>query len=202
MASIGISLQNVLYAFTEQLGYVYNKYKQPFDIEKNPLTEWDLVKHFNFKDKQELNHFLYTEASLEIFGHGDQLYDNLMNQFNMFLIDMKDDEEHEIEIVSREYNKSIPASLFFLSKLGCTCDRIRFVKEYEDKWDGLDVLITANPIALEAKPKGKISIKVNTAYNKDVKADFEIDSIVDFIKDKDLRDKILNTKITTYENID
>ena len=125
-----------------------------------------------------------------------------MNQFNMFLIDMKDDEEHEVEIVSREYNKSIPATLFFLSKLVCTCDKLRFVKNYEDKWEGLDVLITANPTALENKPSGKISIKVNTTYNKNVKADFEIDSILDFIKDKNLRDKILNTKITTYENID
>lgn len=199
---IGISLHQVLYDFISQFDYVYNKYKEPFDIEKNPLTEWDLVKHFNFKDKQELNRFLYTEASLEIFGHGDQLYDNLINQFNMFLVDIKDDEEHQIEIVSREYNRSIPATLFFLSKLGCMADRIRFVKEYEDKWEGLDILITSNPMALNNKPKNKISVKVNTTYNKDVKADFEIDSILDFIKDKDLRDRILNTKITTYENID
>ena len=30
---------------------------------------------------------------------------------------------------------------------------------------------------------------------------FEIDSILDFIKNEDLRSKILNTKITTYEEI-
>jgi hypothetical protein len=32
------------------------------------------------------------------------------------------------------------------------------------KWDG--ILITANPKALESKPEGKISIKVNASYNK------------------------------------
>ena len=78
---------------------------------------------------------------------------------------------------------------------------MRFVQNHIDKWDGLDVLITANPQALEAKPPGKISIKVRASYNQDVSADYEIDSILDFIKDSDLRDKILNTKITTYEEI-
>jgi hypothetical protein len=34
------------------------------------------------------------------------------------------------------------------------------------KWDGIDVLITANPKALESKPEGKISIKVNASYKK------------------------------------
>ena len=70
-----------------------------------------------------------------------------------------------------------------------------------DKWNGLDVLITANPKALENKPAGKISVKVNASYNKDVKADFEIDSLIDFMKDEELREKILNTITTTYEEI-
>lgn len=200
---IGITLNEVLRAYMEQFHYVYEKYKETFDIENNPLTEFDFVKHFNFKDKEELYHFLYSgEASLEIHGHADQLYDNLMNHFNLFLADIKDEEEHEIEIVSREYNKSIPATYFFLSKLACVADKVRFVKNFEDKWDGLDVLITANPIALENKPKGKISIKIKSSYNTNVKADFELDSILEFFKDETLRNRILNTKITTYENID
>jgi hypothetical protein len=127
--------------------------------------------------------------------------DGLMNHFNTFLMDIKDEEEHEIEIVSREIDKSIPATYFFLSKTSCRIDKVRFVSDYASKWDGLDVLITANPQTLEAKPSGKISVKVNTTYNKDVVADFEIDSILEFIKNEDLRTKILNTKITTYEEI-
>ena len=124
-----------------------------------------------------------------------------MNRFNTFLMDIKDDEEHEIELVSREIDKSIPSTYFFLSKTSCRADKIRFVQNYAQKWDGLDVLITANPQALEAKPSGKISVKVKTQYNKDVAADYEIDSILDFIKDESLREKILNSKITSYEEI-
>ena len=60
---------------------------------------------------------------------------------------------------------------------------------------------STNPETLKAKPAGKISIKVNTTYNQDAPADYTIDSILEFIKDEDFRDKILNTKITTYEEI-
>ena len=110
--------------------------------------------------------------------------------------------EHEIELVSREVNKAIPSTLFFLSKTGCRATNIRFVKNYENEWDGVEVLITANPKALESKPSGKISVKVKTNYNTDVKADYEIDSILDFMKDSELRNKILaKTITTTYEEI-
>jgi hypothetical protein len=70
--------------------------------------------------------FLYTEASLEIFGHADQLSDGLINHFNIFLGEIKD-EEHQIE-VSREVEKQ--STFFFLSKTGCKIENIRFVTDY------------------------------------------------------------------------
>ena len=148
-----------------------------------------------------LNSFLYSEASLEVFGHAGLMSDGLMNHFNNFLMDMKDDGEHEIELVSREVNRSIPSTFFFLSKVGAKTPNVRFVSNYADKWNGIDVLITACPDALNAKPNGKISVKVKAPYNKDVQADYEIDSILDFIRDEELRNKILSTKITSYEEI-
>lgn len=205
---IGITLNEVLRNHIEQLIYTYNKYvfvktddKQEFDLNVEDVTSYDLLKFFEFDDINKLNSFLYKEAPLEIFGHADQMSDGLFNHLNTFLMDIKDDGEHEIELVSREIDKSIPSTYFFLSKLGCKIDRIRFVQNYPQKWDGLDVLITANPQTLESKPTGKISIKVKTPYNTDVKADYEIESILDFIKDEEFRDKILNTKITTFEEI-
>jgi hypothetical protein len=199
---IGISINEVLRDFLGQLTYTYEKYIGPTEIEEGDVTEFDLMKYFKFGSVDEMNKFLYDEAALEIFGHADQLHDNIMNQFNMFLMDIKDDEEHDIEIVSREAVKSIPSTLFFLSKLSCRATNFRFVMDYDEYWDGVDVLITANPKALESKPEGKISIKIKTSYNEDVKSDFELDSIIEFMKDETLREKILNTKITTYEEID
>jgi hypothetical protein len=62
-------------------------------------------------------------------------------------------------------------------------------------------LVTANPYALEAKPNGKISVKVRTPYNTDSPADYEIDTLLDFINDSELRTRILTTITTTYEEL-
>ena len=198
---IGITLNEVLRDFIGQFSYTYDKYITETGIKEDEVTSFDLINHFPFESVDELNKFLYSESALEIFGHADQLHENIMSLFNAFLMEMEDDEEHEIILISREAIKSIPATLFFLSKLGCRAKNYKWVSQYEDKWDGIDVLVTANPKALESKPIGKISIKVNASYNKDVKADFEIANIMEFMNDS-IREKILNTKITNYEEID
>ena len=199
---IGIALNEVLRDYLSQLLYTYDKYVQKTELEAKDITSLNLLEFLKFDSLDKLNSFIYLEAPLEIFGHADQKEDGLMNNFNQFLADMEFEGEHKIELVSREVNKAIPSTLFFLSKTGCRAENIRFVKQYEDKWDGLDVLITANPEALESKPKDKISVKINAPYNKDVKADYELDSILEFFKDENLRKKILaKTITTTYEEI-
>jgi 5'(3')-deoxyribonucleotidase len=153
MAKIGISINEVLRDFISQFIYTYNKYINETNIKTEEVTDFNLAKVFNFSSIDEFNKFLYFEAPLEIFGHADQLHDNLINHFNNFLMDLKDDGEHEIEVVSKEVGKSIPATFFFLSKTGCKIDRLRFVKKSEKEWDGLDILITADPEALKNKPE-------------------------------------------------
>jgi 5'(3')-deoxyribonucleotidase len=201
MALIGISINEVLRDTLSQMDYTYSKYisGKESTITKEEITSFNLEDHFAFESKKDLNRFLYDEASLEIFGHADQMIENLMTKFNMFLVGIEEEEEHTIELVSREFLKSIPSTLFFLSKLGCRASNIRFVKQYEEEWGDVDVLITANPVALKNKPSNKISVKINAPYNSDCQGDFELDSILDFIKDEALRNKILNTKITTQE---
>ena len=201
MAKIGITINEVLRSFIEQLTYTYNKYIEEIDICEDDVKDFDLIKYFKFDNVDKLNQFMYLEAPLEIFGHADQKSDGLMVSFNQFLMDIQDDEEHEILLISREIDKSIPATNFFLSKTGCRATDIKYVKKYSEKWDNVDFLITANPDALLAKPNGKVSIKVKSYYNTNIPADFEIDSILDFIKDEDLREKILKSKTITYEEI-
>lgn len=198
---IGISINEVLRNFLGQFAYTYEKYIGDIAITEEDVTNFNLIEFFKFDNVNRLNSFLYSEASLEVFGHAGLMSDGLMNHFNNFLMDIKDEGEHEIELVSREINRSIPSTFFFLSKVGAKTPNVRFVTNYADKWDGVDVLITACPDALNVKPNGKISVKVKAPYNKDVQADYEIDSILDFIKDEELRNKILSTKITTYEEI-
>jgi len=199
LARIGITLNEVLRDFIGQLAYTYEKYIGSVDLTEDQITNFDLIEYFKFDTIDKMNKFIYDEAALEIFGHADQLHDNIMNSFNNLIMDIEDEEEHEIEIVSREIIKSVPATFFFLSKLSCKIKNIRFVKNYEDYWDGIDVLITANPKALESKPENKVSVKINTSYNDSNSSDFTLDSILEFIKDEELRDNILNKQITIYE---
>jgi len=190
---IGITLNEVMRDFIGQFAYTYSKYKKKdIDLKAKPITNWDLLKYFDFNSMDELNHFLHTEASLEVFGHADQLHENVVTKFNSFVINIMDGEEHEVILISREGGRSIPATLFFLSKLGFSGNNIQFVTDYKKKWDDVDVLITANPTALAAKPDGKISIKIKTTYNKDVKADYEFDSIIPLFDDEEILEKILN----------
>lgn len=173
---IGITLNEVVRAYLEQFHYTYQKYHGDVDFEIDSVKSFDLLKYYDkFADKAELNHFLYKHCSLEVFGHADQTDSGIFVKLNNLIMDIEDEGEHEIYIVSREYNASIPSTLFFLSKMLCKARNIKFVQEYEQEWDGMDVLVTANPITLAAKPEGKIALKINTPYNQDVQGDFNFD---------------------------
>lgn len=200
--NINISLNEVLRDFIGQLIYTYDKYINKIDLSTKDITDFNLLTHFYFENIDKLNSFMYVESPLEIFGHADQLEKGLINKLNIFLGDIEFEGDHTVTLVSREVSKSIPATLFFLSKTGCEANKLQFINKYEDEWSGADILITANPIALKNKPEDKISVKVNAPYNTEVKADYEIDTISQFFNDKDLREKILQKIIiTNYEEI-
>lgn len=198
---IGVSINEVLRDQIGQFIYTYEKYIQKTDIKESDVTSINFSDFFEFESIDEYNKFLYLEAPLEIFGHADLISDGVMAHFNNFLMDIKDDEEHEIILTSKEINKSIPATFFFLSKTGCRIEKINFVQNSINEWDNVDILITANPEALKNKPEGKISVKVKAPYNSDISSDYQMESILEFIKDENFRNKVLNTKITTYEEI-
>lgn len=204
MSKIAIDLNEVLRDFVGQIEYTYNKYKigEEVDIEKNPITEFDLLKYFPMSGGiDELNKFMYEEAALEIFGHADELYDNLINRLNMYNMDIVDDEEHEIWLISREAINSIPATHFFLSKTGCRIQNIKFVTKYEKMWDDFDILITANPLLIENKPTGKKVIKIKSSYNGNVVGDYEFDTLLDFMNDHKILENINNITDINYEKV-
>jgi len=199
---IGVTLNEVLRDYIGQLVYTYTKYIDPnMSITEGQVLDSNFLNYFKFKDIDEFNDFVYDEAALEIFGHADQLHDNIISYFNTFLMDIEDEEEHEIVLISREVSRSIPATLFFLSKVGCRAKNIKFISDYESMWDDIDVLVTATPEAIKCKPSGKIAIKINASYNGIIEADHSLDSIIPFIRDEEFRNKIINTKITNYEEL-
>ena len=53
----------------------------------------------------------------------------------------------------------------------------------DEAWDKCDIIITANPNILAAKPEGKISVKIEQPYNKEITADYTFKNMEAVIKD-------------------
>lgn len=141
------------------------------------VTSLELMSHFAFKDSDELYSFMYEDFVMQIFGHAGSTETFTFNELNDFYINFRD--EYEIIIVSDEMGRSKPASLFFLSKFGCLIENIKFYSNstLQNMWDGLDILVSANPKLIENAPNNKTVIKYKTLYNKDVTCEYEIDEL-------------------------
>jgi hypothetical protein len=141
------------------------------------VTSLELMSHFAFKDSDELYSFMYEDFVMQIFGHAGSTETFTFNELNDFYINYRD--EYEIVIVSDEMGRSKPASLFFLSKFGCLIENIKFYSNstLQNMWNGLDILVSANPKLIENAPNNKTVIKYKTSYNKDVTCEYEIDEL-------------------------
>lgn len=189
---VGITIDEVLRDFIGHLTYVMSKIKpeQEIDYQINENEEFDIVKYFKFNSKSEMNDMFYNELSLEIFGHPDQLTDNIVGKLNKYCIDLSDDEEDiELVIIANERGRAIPSTLFFLSKLGCGIRNIRFTEKHEEMWNYADLIITATPEVIESTPTDKQVIKISSPYNKHVKTEFEYSSLLDVIDGDIIRTK-------------
>jgi hypothetical protein len=201
---IGITINGVIRDFINKFESVYDKYYGN-DLEeveiKRDINTSNLLEHFNFSGgTQDLNKFLYVDASLEIFGHAGETKLNSVEHLNQ-LHNIIEDMGHNPIVLSKELNNSKPATLFFLSKLSAKINNIIFVREYEKIWEYVDVLITADPEILDTKPNGKISIKVINHYNKSCQSDYTVIDLKEILDDKKLLEKILNTQTIDFEDI-
>jgi hypothetical protein len=207
---VGITIDGVVRDFITKFESVYDKYypieegtenEEQEEVKKRVIDTLDLLEHFNFKEgEEELNKLLYVDASLEIFGHAGEVKLNSVEHLNQ-LHNIIEDMGHTPVVISKELNNSKPATLFFLSKLSTKVNNIIFVRDYDKKWNHVDVLITANPTTLNSKPNDKISIKVINHYNKNCDSDYTIVDIKELLDDKKLLGKILNTETVDFEDV-
>jgi hypothetical protein len=156
-------------------------HKEDFEYKiLSDVTSLNLMEHFRFNDENELYSFMYEDFAMQIFGHAGSSETFSFNELNEFYLKYRD--ENELLIVSDEMGKSKPASLFFLSKFGCLLEKIKFYSNttINSMWDEVDILLTSNPSLLLEKPNNKIVVKYNTAYNKNVDCEYEIDSLKEF----------------------
>ena len=143
---------------------------------------------------------MYVESSLEIFGHAGETKLNSVEHLNQ-LHNLIEDMGHTPIVISKELNNSKPATLFFLSKLSSKVNNIIFVRDFDKKWEHVDILITANPTTLDTKPRSKVSIKVINHYNKDCESDYTIIDLKELVDDKKILEKVLNTETVDFEDV-
>lgn len=157
---------------SENSNFIYEKISE--------VTTLNLRDHYSFKSDEELFSFLYEEFAMEIFGHSPSTEMTSFNMLNDLYFELRD--EYELLIVSNEIGKSKPSTLFFLSKFGCLLEKVLFFSELtkNNMWNNIDILLTANPELLLEKPDGKIVVKYNTNYNKQIESKYEITSISEF----------------------
>ena len=207
---VGITIDGVIRDFITKFESVYDKY-HPVDIDESEeeteelperdIKTLDLLDYFEFSGgTKELNEFMYVDAALEIFGHAGEVKLNSVEHLNQ-LHNIIEDLGHTPIVISKELNNSKPATLFFLSKLSSKINNIIFVRDYDKKWDHVDILITANPETLKSKTSGKISIKVINEYNKNIDSDYTLVDLKELLDDRNTLEKILSTETVEFEDI-
>lgn len=203
---IAIDVNDVLRDFTRQFANMYKKIVDPsFDIEYENINDFDFINIFPFYDNNGnidtmlFNKFKYEDCSFEIYGRAEAMDRMLPSEFNLWtqntMRNFDDNKLPEIIIFSPfEMNLSIQSTLSFLARFGIRTRKIIFPIDSLKMWEECDIMITANPNLIEATPENKISFKIKTPYNTDVKGTYDFDSMLDIIHDKN------NTIINLIEN--
>ena len=109
------------------------------------------------------------------------MVDGSVQVINELDLNISSNKKHQLIITSREAGRSVPATLFFLSKTGCMIQDIKFTMGTTDCWQFVDVMVTDHPEILNSKPEGKITIKVEKPFNMDIPADYTINTVKELL---------------------
>lgn len=179
---VGITLDEVIRDFSGKFKEVYEKFTDN-TIEDDEIDLSDLPKYFS-GDTENTIEFLYDDHPLEIFGYSNELFNNSGLVLKSIMEDNPDD---EFVIISKEHGRSIPSTLFFLSKVISEVPNIKFVSTFEEYWVYVDTLVCADPRIMEHKPKDKKLIKINKNYNEKYDSDRVMVSLKEYNKKETLQ---------------
>lgn len=191
MKRIAIDINNTLRDNLFQFEKCYKKYiDENFELNKDEIKSYNMYDVFPFDTKEEYNTFVYTDYPYELFGRAEEMDKMLPYRFNDWLQntlrDVDTDKIPEVFMFSPfEIGLTIQATYSFLAKIGCRCREMYFPVDSSKVWDKCDIMVTTNPKLLANKPEGKISIKINMPYNKEIESDYAFDTLLSFIEDKD-----------------
>lgn len=195
---IAIDLNDVVRDYSNNfVRYYIEGYDHEFDLSEFEFWSNDMSIVFPFKSKQSYYNFVYNDFAFELYGKCGTCTKNISSELNDWtektIKELDIDEDIEVMFVSSmEYGLSIGNTYFFLSKLGTKIREAYFPTDSLTIWDKCDVLITANPKLLDAKPDGKISVKIKADYNKENSADYEFKDLSTLISNETFLEDLIN----------
>lgn len=152
-----------------------------------PLDTFDLLNHYQFDTREDLNNFMYRDYSFQIFASANS-FPKSMDSINFLQIFGDETELFDVVLFAKCEQTSISSTYHFLAKNACKIRNVKFVKEYEEIWETADVVISDCPEIFETKPKNKKCIKINHMYNSYSEADYSFDSITEITNQKFIQD--------------
>lgn len=192
---IAIDLNDVVRDYSNNFISTYlNYFNSEFDTTDFEMWTNDMQSLLTFKTERAYQKFVYEDYPYELFCKCGTCTKKLSVELKDFFKSLKDyDEPVEVLFVSTmEYGASLSYSFAFIGNLGCGVREVYFPMDSRTIWDKCDILITANPLLLDAKPDDKITIKILTEYNKDSEADYEYKKLGDFINNKENINNLLS----------
>ena len=191
---ICLTLDDVIRAKSKQFGKIYKKAFGVDDkfLESRDFSTNDLCQVFEFESREKYNEFLYKDYPFEIFAEALPMERMLDKNFNLWTLKVCDENEDVDFMLSNpfEFNASIGFTCFFLSQIATRIREFYFPSDSSKIWERCDVLITADPKLLKEKPAGKVSIKIDAPYNKEIDADITYESLSKLISDEEFMNKV------------
>ena len=188
---IAIDINDVIRDNMSRFMDVYQKYMDPqFEINPEDIDSFDQMEVYPFEDRDDLAKFKYVDYPYELYGRAqccDKMLPYVLNDWiEKTLRDLDEENVPEVMFFSPfEMGLSIQSTFAFLSGNTFRVREVYFPIDSMTIYDRADIVVTAQPSLIENCPEGKVVVKVNKPYNKECKAGYSFDSLMDIIADKD-----------------
>lgn len=141
----------------------YDKYHAFLETKNIKFNSLDKI----FGSKEKVYEWMYEQRVFELFGMAPRLHPKIIDELNMFTL-AAEQQGYDVWISSVQFDRSIPATLFWLSKNGCKVPNIKFFRTMKEKArHKFDIYLDDCPEILKSNKKSSIKIKVPYKYNED-----------------------------------
>ena len=155
--NIYIELNDVIRDITSKTILVYKADNLEKELEEEYKGE-GLQEYLGFDTKEDLIEYMYVECPMRIFGYSNECEEGASFMVNELYKKYRD--RHHIVIFSNEIEKSKPATLMFLARMGILVDNVEFfpLEDFKTVNTRADIIITNNEKISENKEVEYIKI--------------------------------------------